>query len=158
MFREAGINPQAPLETAFLDTQFEEMYRSEVVIKKLTGWFTLLAILVACLGLFGLASFTAARRTKEIGVRKVLGASVAGIVGLLSKEFVALVALAIAIAMPVSWYIMDGWLAEFEFHAPMSWRLYLAAGVGVVFLTYATVGFQSVKAAVANPVEALRNE
>jgi putative ABC transport system permease protein len=156
VFKE--FNPQAPLETPFLDTQFEEMYRSEVVIKKLTGWFTLLAILVACLGLFGLASFTAARRTKEIGVRKVLGASVAGIVGLLSREFVALVGLAIAIAMPVSWYIMDGWLADFEFHAPMSWRLYLAAGVGVVLLTYATVGFQSVKAAVANPVEALRNE
>ncbi|MFT4606232.1 MAG: putative ABC transport system permease protein [Rhodothermales bacterium] len=114
--------------------------------------------MVACLGLFGLASYTAARRTKEIGVRKVLGASVPRIIGLLSKEFVLLVFLAFVIAMPVSWLVMQRWLSQFQFHTELGWGLYLAAASGVLVITYATVGYQAIRAAIANPVEALRAE
>lgn len=152
------FNPNSPVETTFLDSEFEQTYRSEAVIKKLTTWFTVLAILVACLGLVGLASFTAARRTKEIGVRKVLGASTARIVGLLSREYVLLVLLSFALALPAAWALSNRWLSQFEYHTTIGWPLYLAAAIGVVLITYAAVGYQSLRAAMANPADSLRTE
>ncbi len=115
-------------------------------------------MLVACLGLFGLAMFMTDQRTKEIGVRKVLGASVAGIVGLLAKDFLKLVGLAIIIASPVAYYFMQRWLADFAYRMEIQWWVFAAAGGMAVLIAFLTVGVQSVRAAVANPVKSLRSE
>lgn len=152
------LNPEMPLETSFLDDQFERTYRSEAVIQSLARGFTLLAIIVACLGLFGLAAFSAARRTKEIGVRKVLGASVAGIVALLSREFVALVGLAFLIALPVAWFAVNRWLEQFAYRASLGWSLFGLTAVGLIALAFLTVSVQAVKAARLDPARSLRND
>jgi len=128
------------------------------MIGTLSRWFTGLAIFIACLGLFGLASFTAERRTKEIGIRKVLGASVPGVVGLLSREFVLLVLIAFFVATPVSWLLLQNWLDTFAYHTEMGAGIFVTAAAGVIAITYATVGYQSVRAALANPADALRME
>ncbi len=128
------------------------------MVGKLSRWFTGLAIFIACLGLFGLASFTAERRTKEIGIRKVLGASVHGLVGLLGREFVVLVLVAFVVAAPISAVLMNNWLADFEFHTELGWQVFASAIVGVILITTATVGYQSVRAALANPADSLRSE
>ncbi|MDA1029029.1 MAG: ABC transporter permease [Bacteroidetes bacterium] len=152
------FNPLYPFEYQFIDDTFEQTYRSEVVIGTLSRWFTVLAIFIACLGLYGLASFTAERRTKEIGIRKVMGATVLGVVGLLSKEFILLVVVAFAVAAPISWNLMQKWLGNFEFHTELGWGIFAAAGAGILIITYVTVGYQSVKAALANPAKSLRSE
>jgi predicted permease len=156
LFRET--NPLVPVQTRFLDDQFERIYRSEAVIQTLARGFMLLAIVVACLGLFGLAAFSAARRSKEIGVRKVLGASVPGIVGLLSREFLALVLVALAIALPISWMVMSRWLGQFAYHAELGWPLLLGSALGLIALAYSTVGYQALRAARIDPVHSLRSE
>lgn len=156
VFRE--FNPLFPYEYRFVDDFFEQTYRSEVVIGTLSRWFTVLAIFIACLGLYGLASFTAERRTKEIGIRKVLGASVPGVVGLLSREFILLVVIAFCVAAPISWKLMQAWLEKFEYHTELNWSIFVLAAAGIVLITYATVGFQSVRAALANPADSLRTE
>ncbi len=156
VFKE--FNPLYPFEYQFIDDAFEASYRSEVVIGTLSRWFTILAIFIACLGLYGLASFTAERRTKEIGIRKVMGASVLGVVGLLSREFIGLVLVAFVIAAPISWSLMQKWLSNFEFHTEMGWKIFALAAAGILLITYATVGFQSMRAALANPADALRSE
>ena len=156
VFKE--FNPNYPYEYDFVDAFFERQYASEIVVGKLSRWFTILAIFIACLGLFGLASFTAERRTKEIGIRKVLGASVPGVVGLLSREFIALVVAAFFIGAPVAAWLMDKWLSEFEYHTQLSWQIFATAVLGVIIITYATVGYQSVRAALANPADSLRSE
>jgi hypothetical protein len=154
----AKFNPNFPLDYQFLDEDFEETYRSEVVIGSLANSFAAVALLIACLGLFGLASFTAEQRTKEIGVRKVLGASVASVVTLLSREFLLLVGGAFIIAAPVAYYLMSDWLSEFEYHTELSLGVLAFAGVGALLIAWITVSYQSIKVATANPAVALRSE
>ena len=127
-------------------------------IGKLASFFALLAIVISCLGLFGLASFVAEQRTKEIGVRKVLGASVFNVWNLLSRDFIALVGLSFLIAVPLAYYAMHKWLGDFAYRINISWGIFLLAGVIAVTIALVTVSFQAIKAAIANPVESLRTE
>jgi putative ABC transport system permease protein len=124
----------------------------------LVSSFTGIAILISCLGLFGLAAFAAERRTKEIGIRKVLGATVVGITGLLAKDFLKLVLLAIAIASPIAWWGMQKWLKDFAYSIDIQWWMFAATAVFAITIAFLTVSFQSIKAALANPVKSLRSE
>ena len=142
----------------FLDDRFNRQYENERLFSKAFGIFATLAIFVACLGLFGLAMFSTIQRTKEIGVRKVLGASVSNILLLLSKDFVKLVVIASVIAFPVAWWVMNKWLQDFTYRINISWWLFLAAGAAALLVALLTVSFQAVKAAIANPVKSLRTE
>ncbi len=150
--------PAQPFAYSFLDERFNRLYGSETRIGRITGIFAALAVFIACLGLLGLATFTVQQRTKEIGVRKVLGATTAGIVGLLSKDFLKLVVLAIVFASPLAWYGMHRWLQDFAYRIDMPWWLFVLAGLLAVGVAFLTVSFQSVKAALANPVRSLRSE
>lgn len=152
------FNPEYPLSHRFLDEEYELTYRSEIVIGTLANIFAVLAVVIACLGLFGLASFTAEQRHKEIGIRKVLGASVPNIVLLLSREFIVLVVGAYIIAAPIAYYVMSGWLQDFTFHTEMSIGILAGAGIVAVLIAWLTVSYQSVRAASANPVVSLRSE
>jgi predicted permease len=152
------LEPKFPFTYFFADQQYEQLYRSEQVIGSLANSFALLAIFIACLGLFGLAAFTAQQRTKEIGIRKVLGASVGSLVGLLSKDFVRLVLIAILIASPLGGWLMHQWLKNYEYRITISWWMYLVAGLLAVGIALLTVSFQSIKAALADPVKSLRSE
>jgi len=142
----------------FADDEYAKKFRSEERVGKLAGFFTILAIAISCLGLFGLASFVAAQRTKEIGVRKVLGASVLGVWNLLSKDFVILVFISFLIAVPVAWYMMNNWLQSYTYRITMSWEIFLIAGILTITIALFTVSFQAIKAAIANPVKSLRTE
>ncbi|GAB2586880.1 ABC transporter permease [Spirosoma areae] len=148
----------APFTYSFLDDRFADTYKAEQKTGQILGFFAGLTIFVACLGLFGLATFTAEQRTKEIGVRKVLGASVASIVGLLSKDFLKLVVAAIVLASPVAWWIMNRWLQDFAYRIDMAWWMFAGAGGLAIGIALLTVSFQSVKAALMNPVKSLRSE
>jgi len=150
--------PAYPYEYTFLDQEFEGMYRSEQRTRKIFSYFTFLAIFISCLGLFGLASFTIERRTKEIGIRKVLGASVPGIVRLLSKEFIILVAISNLIACPLAYYGAKKWLQNFAYHIELSWLFFAVSGLLALFIAVMVVSFQSFKVAFMNPVESLRYE
>ncbi|HRI60244.1 MAG TPA: ABC transporter permease, partial [Saprospiraceae bacterium] len=154
----AAAIPNAPFKFDFLDASFARIYRSEAKMGSVLGVFTGLALFIGCLGLFALAAFTAERRTKEIGIRKVLGASVAGITGLLAKGFLKLVVIAILIASPVAYFFMQKWLADFAYRIDIQWWMFAVAGAVAVAVAFLTVGFQSVKAALANPVKSLRSE
>jgi putative ABC transport system permease protein len=134
------------------------MYRAEQRIGYIAVAFAGLAITIACLGLFGLAAFTAEQRTKEIGIRKVLGASVPGIVALLSKDFLKLVLISFVLAAPLAWWAMHEWLQNFAFKAGVSWWIFAGAAVGALLVALLTVSFQSIKAALTNPVNSLKNE
>jgi ABC-type antimicrobial peptide transport system permease subunit len=142
----------------FADDEYAKKFRSEERVGKLAGFFTILAIAISCLGLFGLASFVAAQRTKEIGVRKVLGASVLGVWNLLSKDFVILVFISFLIAAPVAWYMMNSWLQSYTYRIVIGWEIFLLAGIFAIAIALFTVSFQSIKAAIANPVKSLRTE
>ncbi|WP_373512725.1 ABC transporter permease [Persicitalea sp.] len=148
----------APIAYSFLEENFNATYRAEQKTGRILGLFAGLTIFVACLGLFGLATFTAEQRTKEIGVRKVLGASVSGIVALLSKDFLKLVAISIVIASPIAWYAMNAWLQDFAYKIDIGWWVFALAGLLAVGIALFTVSFQSIRAALANPVESLRSE
>jgi putative ABC transport system permease protein len=152
------FTPDYPIEYRFLDESFDQMYKAEDKLKSLLWIFTAITVFVACLGLFGLAAYAAERRKKEIGIRKVLGASVQGIVLLLSKEFVRLVVVALLIASPIAWYAMKGWLEDFAYRIELEWWIFAIAGILAIVIALLTVGFQSVKAAVMNPVKSLRSE
>jgi putative ABC transport system permease protein len=152
------FTPDYPIEYRFLDESFDQMYKSEDKLKSLLWIFTAVTIFVACLGLFGLAAYAAERRKKEIGIRKVLGASVEGIVLLLSKEFVKLVVIALLIASPLAWYAMKGWLEDFAYSIELEWWIFALAGAVAIVIAICTVSFQSVKAALMNPVKSLRSE
>src|SRR5690606_3611340 len=152
------IYPHAPFEYRFNDERIKGLYESEYRMAKLVGLATGVTILVSCLGLFGLATLTAFQRTKEIGIRKVLGATVSGIAGLLSIDFVKLVCLATVIASPIAWWAMNRWLADFAYRIDIQWWMFAAAGVGAVAIALLTVSWQAIRAAVANPVESLRDE
>ena len=151
-------NPEQPFEYSFVDAEYAKKFSDEERIGKLAGFFTTLAILISCLGLFGLASFVAEQRKKEIGVRKVLGASIFSVWNLLSKEFIVLVIIAFLIAVPVSFYFMNNWLQNYTYRTTISWEVFLVAGFAALFITIVTVSFQSIKAARANPVRNLRSE
>ncbi|WP_421828701.1 ABC transporter permease [Larkinella sp.] len=142
----------------FMDEQFNHQYRDDQVFGKITTFFSFLAVLIASLGLFGLSSYTIAQRAKEIGVRKVLGASVGSIVALLSKDFLKLVGIAIVIAAPIAWYAVSSWLDDFAYKIDLSWWIFALAGILAVGIALLTVSFQSIKAALMNPVKTLRSE
>jgi len=150
--------PGVPFEYAFLDQQVQKQYETEISLSKIIHSFTIMAILISCLGLFGLSAFSAEQRQKEIGVRKVLGASVAGLVALLSKEFVKLVGIAFVLATPLSWWAMSKWLEVFAYRVPVSWWMFAVAGALCIFIALMTVSFQAIKAALMNPVKSLRSE
>jgi len=150
--------PSAPFDYAFLDSEVQKQYETEVTLSQIINLFTLIAIFVSCLGLFGLAAFSAEQRNKEIGIRKVLGASVTGIVQLLSMDFLKLVFISIIIATPIAWYAMNKWLQDFVYRVSISWWMFVLAGAIAIIIAFVTVSFQSVKAAVANPVKSLRSE
>jgi len=150
--------PGYPFRYYFLDSDYQQFYEQEQRLGNLYTGFTLLAILIACLGLFGLASFVTALRTKEIGVRKVMGASVPSIVVLLSKEFTTLVLVACAIGFPIAWYAMDKWLQDFAYATSIGWGVFVMAGVSALAIAWLTVSYQSIRAATANPVKSLKYE
>ncbi|WP_288426717.1 ABC transporter permease [uncultured Spirosoma sp.] len=152
------FNPGYPFVYRFLDQEYETLYRSETLANTLVRYFGILAIFIACLGLFGLATFTANQRTKEIGVRKVLGASVASIVALLSRDFLKLVLIAIVLASPLAYYAMNQWLQGFAYRVDIRWWVFALAGLLAIGIALLTVSFQSIKAALVNPVKSLRSE
>jgi len=151
-------NPSFPLEYKFVDDQFNEMYRGETHMGKTAGIFASLAIIISCLGLFGLVTFTAEQRRKEIGIRKVLGSSVANITVLLSREFMRLVTISCLVAFPLAWWFANNWLANYEYRIDISWWIFIAAGLVAISIALATISFQAIKAALANPVKSLRTE
>jgi len=150
--------PEAPYEFSFLDKEVQKQYETEITLARIINSFTLMAIFISCLGLFGLATFSAEQRRKEIGIRKVLGASVSGIVQLLSKEFLKLVGIAILIATPVAWWAMHKWLQAFAYRVPLQWWMFALAGLAAVVIAMLTVSFQSIRAAIANPTKSIRTE
>ncbi|MNS33010.1 Macrolide export ATP-binding/permease protein MacB [compost metagenome] len=151
-------DPEAPFEYRFIKEEYSIKFSDEDRIGKLASGFAMLAILISCLGLFGLASFVAEQRTKEIGVRKVLGATVFNLWRLISKDFVLLVIISFFIATPLAYYFMSGWLQRFEYRTEMSWWIFVFAGLAAILITLLTVSYQAIKAAIANPVKSLRTE
>ena len=152
------LNPQFPFSYKFSDEEYQKFYTSEQVVSKLANYFAVLAIFISCLGLLGLVMFAAEQRTKEFGIRKVLGARPATLFNLLSKEFLLLVLMAMTIASPVAWIAMNNWLQDYVYRIDISWWMFAVAGVFAVFIALITVSFQAVKAALANPVKSLRTE
>ncbi|MEL7222785.1 MAG: FtsX-like permease family protein, partial [Bacteroidota bacterium] len=150
--------PGNPFEYFFLDEHFAAQYAADQRLGQVFTFFSALAIIVSCLGLFALVAFMAERKKKEIGIRKVLGSSVAGIVTLLSKDFVQLMLIALVIATPIAWYFMDGWLENFAERTTIKWWVFALAGVGSIIIALLTIGYQGVKAALVNPVDSLRSE
>ena len=154
----ASLSPAGAMSYSFLDDRVQQTYEAENKTGTLLAIFASLTIFIACLGLFGLVTFTAEQRTKEIGIRKVLGASVGGIVRLLSKEFLKLVFVAIIIATPVAWLAMNNWLQDFAYRINISWWMFGIAGLVAILIALFTVSFKAIKAAIANPVKSLRTE
>ncbi|AEV97918.1 acetylornithine deacetylase [Niastella koreensis] len=151
-------NPAYPFSYQFVDDQFNKMFMSEELISKLSRTFAILAIFISCLGLFALASYATERRTKEIGVRKVLGASITSITTLLSKDFLKLVVVSCLVAFPLAWWVMHTWLQDYQYRITISWWIFPIAGMVAILIAILTISFQSVKAAIANPVKSLRTE
>lgn len=150
--------PHRPFIYSFLDEDFDQQYQSDLRFRQIFTTFSILAILIACLGLLGLATYTAEQRTKEIGIRKVMGANVGNIVGLLSKDFIKLIVIAILVSTPISWYAMNQWLEGFAYQVPIHWWIFLIAGLISIVIALFTISFQSVKAALMNPVKSLKSE
>jgi putative ABC transport system permease protein len=151
-------NPGSPFEYKFADDEYAKKFDDEKRIGNLSTFFAILAVFISCLGLFGLASFVAEQRTKEIGVRKVLGASIYNLWQMLSKDFVTLVIISCVIAIPLAWYFLHEWLQRYTYRTDISWWIFIIASVGALLITMATVSFQAIKAAAANPVKSLRSE
>ena len=147
-----------PFDFNFLNESYQKQYQTETRAGVLAGYFAGLAILISCLGLFGLAAFTAQRRQKEIGIRKVIGASVNSITLMLSEEFLKLVLIAVLIAFPLAWLVMNQWLQSFAYRIDIDWWIFLVAGVIAILIALITVGYHAIKAAIANPVKSLRTE
>jgi len=152
------FNPEQPFEYKFADEEYGEKFGNEERIGKLAGFFALLAIAICCLGMFGLTSFVAEQRKKEIGVRKILGASILNVWNLLSRDFLKLVLISFLIAMPVSYYFMHDWLQGYQYHATISWWIFVTAGFCLMLITLLTVSYQAIKAAISNPVRSIRTE
>ena len=154
----ANMNPSFPFEYRFIDQEYDKLYKSESIFFKLSTYFSILAILISCLGLFGLVIFTAEQKTKEIGIRKVLGASVFTITSLITRDFLNLILIGIAIGTPISYYFMTHWLADYEYRINMPWGVFGLTAVLIISISLLTVSFESIKAAIANPIKSLRNE
>lgn len=152
------FNPSFPFGYRFTDLEFADQYKGENVVSKLANYFAFLAIFISCLGLFGLAMFTAEQRTKEIGVRKVLGASVVSIITMLSKDFLKLVLVSALIAFPLAWYLMNNWLKKYAYRIEIEWWVFLIAGVMAAVIALLTVSYQSIKAALMNPIKSLKSD
>ena len=152
------IQSRVSIKYYFTDDEIAKNYKAEYTVSKLSRYFAFLAIFISCLGLFGLVTFTAEQRTKEIGIRKVLGASVTGIIRMFSKDFLKLVLIAALIAFPVAWWVMNKWLNDFEYRVDIGWWVFVVAGVAALLIALLTISFQSIKAAIANPVKSLRTE
>jgi putative ABC transport system permease protein len=150
--------PQQPFKYEFLDDNLNAQYESEKRAGEIFGVFSVLAIFIACVGLFGLAAYTASLRTKEIGIRKVLGASVSGVVFLLSKDFTKLILIAFVFAVPLGWYVMEKWLQTFAYRIEIDATVFLFAGILALLVAWTTVSYQSIKAAIMDPVKSLRSE
>jgi putative ABC transport system permease protein len=150
--------PSVPFSYSFIDDEVQKQYETEIVLSQIINSFTLVAIVISCLGLFGLAAFSAEQRSKEIGIRKVLGSSVAGIVQLLSKDFLILVIISFVMATPIAWYGMSKWLQAFAYRIPLSWWMFALAGILAMFIALFTVSFQAIKAALMNPIKSLKAE
>lgn len=150
--------PEQPFKYTFLDDNLNAQYENEKRAGQLFGIFSALAIIIACVGLFGLAAYTASLRTKEIGIRKVLGASVPGVVFLLSKDFTKLIGIAFFLAVPLGWYVMNNWLQGFAYRIELGIGVFLLAGITALTISWVTVSYQSIKAAIVNPVKSLRGE
>jgi putative ABC transport system permease protein len=150
--------PDAPFEYSFVDEKFDNFYKSEERWSSIAGWAGSISIFLACLGLFGLAALAAVNRTKEIGIRKVMGASVTQVAGLLSKDFVKLIAVALLIASPLAWYFMNNWLQSYAWHIDITWWVFALTGLFAMLVAVTTISIQAVKAALANPVNSLRTE
>jgi putative ABC transport system permease protein len=153
-----NLVPDRPFEYRFMDADYNKSNSAELRFGKVMNLFSSVAIVLACLGLFGLSSYSAQQRVKEISVRKVLGASIGNIVIALSKDFLKLAAIAMAIAFPIAWWAMTKWLEEFSYRTDMSWSIFLAAGSLTILLAISTVSFHAIKAALAYPVNSLRSE
>lgn len=152
------VNPQIPFTYQFSDLEFDKLYRSEQVVSRLANYFALLAVFISCLGLFGLATYTAAQRTREIGIRKVLGASVTNVTALLSGDFIKLVLIAVLMGAPVAWTMMAAWLDNYAYRITLSWWTIALASGSAILIALVTVSYQSIRAALGNPVKALRSE
>jgi ABC-type antimicrobial peptide transport system permease subunit len=152
------FNPGFPFEFKFIEDDYQALYESENRVAVLSKYFAGVAIIITCLGLFGLAAFTAQKRQKEIGIRKIVGASAANIALLLSTDFLRLVLIAIVIAFPLAWWVMNEWLHGFADRTDISMSVFLLAGSAILFITLLTISFQSIRASMANPVKSLRAE
>ena len=141
-----------------MDEQFDQLYKADLRLGKVFGIFTVLALLIASLGLFGLAAFTAGQRTKEIGVRKVLGARVSSIVGMLARDFLKMVLLGFLFSVPIAWYVMSRWLQDFAYRIEIEWWMFATAGFFATVVALFTISTQSIKAALTNPVDCLHDE
>ncbi len=153
-----AFTPDGPLDYNFLDDKFAALYINEQRTQQIFSAFTFLAIIIASLGLFGLSAFVIEQRTKEIGIRKVLGASVQQVLLLVSKEFLLLVCIAFIISIPVTWWAMHAWLQDFAYRVNISWWIFFIAGLFAILIALITISFQAIKAALANPVKSLRTE
>jgi len=157
-FKLTELDDSFPFEYSFMDQAFEISFRNEQRMGRILDSFTVMAVIIAALGLFGLAAFSAEKRTKELGIRKVLGAKPVHLVLLFSSEFTKLVLIALLIATPISYYFVDTWLEDFAYKTPISPWIFLLAAISALLITWFTIGFQSLKTARLNPVEALKNE
>ena len=151
-------NPNTPFEYKFADDDYDAKFRAEERIGKLARFFAVLAIFISCLGLFGLASFVAEQRTKEIGIRKVMGASVSNLWQMLSKDFVVLIIISLLIATPIAYYFMNEWVRKYTYRTELSWWIFALTAVGALLITLMTVSYQAIKAALIDPVKSLRAE
>jgi ABC-type antimicrobial peptide transport system permease subunit len=151
-------NPAQPFTYQFVDLEYAKKFGNEERIGKLASCFAGLAIFISCLGLFGMASFMAEQRVKEIGVRKVLGATVFNLWSLLSRDFVIMVVISLVFAAPIAYYFMHNWLQGYDYHSNIAWWIFVVTGAGAMSITLLTVSYQSIKAALANPVKSLRSE
>jgi len=153
-----GANPAYPFEYKFVDDQFNRMFQNETLIGRVAGVFAVLAIIISCLGLFGLAAYMAEQRAKEVGIRKVLGASVSGLAGLLSRDFLQLVGIACLLAFPLAWWILSDWLQNYEYRIGISVWVFVVVGGMALLIALATISFQAIRTAMANPIKSLRTE
>jgi len=153
-----AFSPGGPLEYDFLDEKFAALYANERRTQQIFSAFAILAVVIACLGLFGLSAYVMEQRTKEIGIRKVLGASVEQVLLLVSKEFLRLVVIAFVVSIPVTWLAMHAWLQDFAYRISINAWMFIVAGITMIMIAFLTIGFQAMKSAIANPVKALRTE
>jgi ABC-type antimicrobial peptide transport system permease subunit len=152
------FDAENPFQYTFADQQYATKFADEERVGQLAGFFTILAIFISCLGLLGLSAFVAEQRTREVGIRKVLGASALSLWNLLSREFMVLVGISLLIGVPLGYWIMHNWLNNFAYHAGLSWWIFAITAISAIGITLVTVSFQCIKAAIANPVKSLRSE